>query len=147
MIFKSLLSILITTSRWQLWLLTLLLLSAIPAIWYRVWYAPRKAACSEHERLVHALEALPVPVDEPKNGAPSSPDYFRRAIIQGVGDTGVVLEKISISAVSTEQIEVAFSGSYENLTQMIMLIEDMPLRWLSFVMSETSLVGTLTPQM
>lgn len=148
MIFKNLSLILITAPRWQLWILTLLMLGALPVVWYRAWYAPRKAACQERERLVHALSSMGMPADEPRFGEQPTPDYLCRAIIRSAGEEGVVLEKIGVSTPRVEPFAlcVAFSGPYENLAELIARIEEMPLLWLSFAMSETSLSGTLTPR-
>lgn len=148
MIFKKLFQILITTPRWQLWLLTLLLLCALPTLWYRAWYAPRKAACDERERLIQALSELTNAEEVDAQGQPHSIDYFRRAIIQAAAESGVGLEKIGSTQSQNDAVSfcVAFSGSYENLADVLVKIEEMPLLWLSFVMSETSLIGTLTPR-
>lgn len=147
MIFKSLYPVLITTPRWQLWALTLLILFAIPLGWYRMWYAPRKAASAEYTHLMQALSSINEE-DKSFEFSPEilSPEHLLREVVEVTGKLGIALKKISKSGSENEplSLSVAFEAPYENLAQLIAHIEKMPLVWLSFSMTETTLLGTLT---
>jgi hypothetical protein len=150
MIFKSLYISLITTPSWQRWALLVVVLISGYLIWQNFWYAPYARARVERDSLMQEIADYQARYTvAPKNYLPESaahePGWYRAHILACAQDTQTTLERLVITPDSgTLRIDIRVCGDYLAMSNFIACIEESGLLWLSAIVEEKTVSGTLT---